>query len=425
MSQKKHTIENINTAISALKAGKGIIIVDHPDRENEGDFMIPAEKITAEILTFMAKKASGLICLAITQEKANALNLPLQQHGKHRPVFNTAFTYSVEAREGVTSGISAADRVHTIQTIIKKNATPEDIAIPGHIFPLIAETGGVLTRPGHTEAAVSLAMYAGYTPAAVIVEIMGNNGEMLKGKALKAFAEQHDCPIVSIAELITYEKLQKNTPTTHPTKNTKNLLPTLKIEATAKLETEAGSFIMAGFTFQKEEYFALFTRMPAQDASATLRIHSACLTGDVFGSKHCDCGQQLTNSLEALQKADLGICLYLPQEGRGIGLLNKIKAYHLQQTQGLDTVDANLALGLPVDKRDYTPVIALLQHFGLSNIQLLTNNPQKLSALTKAGFNVQRSPLSSDPTQTNQYYLKTKKNKCGHFLEIPEVLQNA
>lgn len=401
-------MNKVKQAIEQIAQGKFVIVIDDKDRENEGDLIIAADLITADAITFMAKKASGLICLAITPNKATQLNLPLQLHGEHRPSCNTAFTYSIDARFGISTGIPSTDRAHTIKAVLREDASPADFVIPGHIFPLIAKDNGVLERPGHTEAAVDLARLAGLNPAGVICEIMDDNGEMLRDEALLAFAKLYDIPVISTNELIEYRKQ------TEP-QVINDLAKSIHIASETKINTKFGEFTMMTFFCNDDhrEHVALIKGK--YNSEALVRIHSECLTGDVFSSLHCDCGSQLDLSLEKLAAADFGILIYLKQEGRDIGLTNKLRAYHLQQ-QGLDTVDANLALNLPVDNRDYQPAIALLNHYQIHDMKLLTNNPDKVNALTKAGFNVKRVEIKIDSHQHNHGYLQTKKHKLAHLI---------
>jgi len=401
-----HKVQN---AIEQIKQGKFVIVVDDEKRENEGDLIIAADFITPEAMTFMAKKASGLICLAITQQKADALNLPLQIHGQHRPSCNTAFTYSIDARFGISTGISALDRVHTINTVMQDNACPADIVVPGHIFPLIAKDNGVLERPGHTESAVDLARLAGLNPAGVICEIMNDDGVMIAGDELMAFAKQYDIPIIATNALIAYRQQ-------HDAIAPVNAISEINIASQTMINTKHGEFTMFTFFYHHDarEHIALI-KGNIEQSTALVRIHSECLTGDVFASLHCDCGTQLDQSLQQLANADFGIMIYLRQEGRDIGLTNKLRAYHLQQ-RGLDTVQANQALDLPVDNRDYSPAIAFLKQYPIKHIDLLTNNPDKIAAINQAGFQVTRLPLIVEENQHNHPYLQTKKHVLEHLL---------
>lgn len=403
-------MHNVLQAIQAIKEGKMVIVIDDENRENEGDLIIAAEKITSEAITFMAKKASGLICLAITEQQACRLNLPLQQHGKHKPACSTAFTYSIDARFGVSTGISSQDRKVTIQTAIKDNACPDDIVVPGHIFPLIAKPGGVLERPGHTEAAVDLAKLAGLTPAGVICEIMDEYGVMLCGQALHDFADKHHLPIISVQDLINFQK--KNT-----AQDAANASALVNIASKSVLTTRHGEFTMMTFFCPDDdrEHVALIHGDIAKGDKAEIRIHSECLTGDVFASLHCDCGAQLDSSLQQLAQAELGILIYLRQEGRDVGLTNKIRAYHLQ-AQGLDTVEANIALNLPIDNRHFAPAQRFLQHFGIREVTIYTNNPHKLEILKAIGISTVRKSIIIEPNFHSESYLKAKKEKLAHLL---------
>lgn len=402
-------MNKVKKAIEHIKQGKFVIVVDDKDRENEGDLIIAADFVTPEAITFMAKKASGLICLAITAQKAQCMNLPLQMHGQHRPSCNTAFTYSIDARFGISTGISSTDRVHSIQTIMREDVSPADIVVPGHIFPLIAKDNGVLERPGHTESAVDLARLAGLNPAGVICEIMNDQGMMITGDELFSFAEQYNIPMISTHDLIEYRKQHK------PLVNEKSP-PSIQIASQTILNTKHGEFSMVTFFCKNDtrEHIALI-KGDKNNTDATVRIHSECITGDVFSSLHCDCGDQLDTSLKILSQVSLGIMIYLKQEGRDIGLTNKLRAYNLQQ-QGLDTIEANQALGLPIDNRDYQPAIDFLKQYQLTHINLLTNNPDKIAAIKDAEFNVKRLPLIIAENKNNHQYLKTKKTKLAHLL---------
>ncbi|MDR3501992.1 MAG: 3,4-dihydroxy-2-butanone-4-phosphate synthase [Legionella sp.] len=400
----KHLLATIEQAVETLKAGNMIILIDDEDRENEGDLIIAAEHATPEAINFMSRYGCGLICLSMAEELVDKLQLPMMAQ-KNKSPYGTAFTVSIEAAEGVSTGISAKDRSHTIQVAINSASTAADIISPGHVFPLRARKKGVLERQGQTEGSVDLARLAGLTPAAVICEIINEDGTMSRFDDLVCFSQQHNIPLVTIKDLIDYRVRHE-------------VLVSEAASARIPLQ-DMGDFNMTVFTNELDlkEHFALVK--PAQHANRVplVRIHSECITGDIFGSCKCDCGKQLDQSLAQIA-VEGGILIYLRQEGRGIGLANKLKAYALQD-QGMDTVDANCKLGLPVDNRDYTIAYQILKHFGIDNIRLLTNNPLKIAAIENFGVTVtQRIPLEIDPTTESQGYLKTKKEKMGHFLEI-------
>lgn len=394
----------IEQAISDLQHGRMIILVDDEHRENEGDLVIAAEFASADVINFMAKHGRGLICLPMQESMIDKLNLPMMSSINRSP-YGTAFTVSIEAAVGVSTGISAADRARTIQVAIDPKSSAKDIITPGHVFPLKARAGGVLERAGQTEGSVDLMRLAGLTPAAVICEIINDDGTMSRREQLADFARAHHIAMVSITDLIDYR--------------IKNEL-LVDVAATSRIPLQQhGDFTMTVFDNQLDdaEHFVLIKTPLFNKKSPLVRIHSECITGDLFGSCKCDCGAQLQQSL-AMIAAQGGILIYLRQEGRGIGLANKLKAYALQE-QGLDTVEANVTLGLPVDNRDYAVAFQMLKYFGMDDIRLLTNNPLKVDAITRYGICVsERVALTVEPTCENKAYLKTKKEKLGHLLVV-------
>ncbi|MCC5015347.1 MULTISPECIES: 3,4-dihydroxy-2-butanone-4-phosphate synthase [unclassified Legionella] len=394
----------IEQAISTLKAGRMIMLLDDELRENEGDLVIAAQHITPEAINFMARFGRGLICLPMAGELIDKLQLPMMAQ-KNRSPYGTAFTVSIEAASGVSTGISAYDRAHTIQVAIDSASGPESVISPGHVFPLRARTGGVLERAGQTEGSVDLSILAGLKPAAVICEIINDDGTMSRRDELASFSRKHDIPMVTIKDLIEYrirhEMLVEEAATTRiPLQN-------------------HGDFSMTVFhnKLDSAEHFALIKAPKVTNKIPLVRIHSECITGDVFGSCRCDCGAQLQQAISQIADEG-GILLYLRQEGRGIGLANKLKAYALQE-QGFDTVDANLQLGLPADNRNYAVAFQILKYLGVDTLRLLTNNPHKVEAIEKYGLKVsERVPLLIRPTQENRDYLKTKQEKLGHLLTV-------
>lgn len=404
MESRPKTI-SVEEALEAVRAGRLIIIVDDEDRENEGDLMVAAEKVTPEIINFMAKFGRGLICLSLTRKRVEELQLPpMVQENTAR--FGTAFTVSIDAREGVTTGISAYDRARTILTAINPTTRPEDLARPGHIFPLEAREGGVLARAGQTEASVDLARLAGLYPAGVICEIMKEDGTMARMPDLEAFSREHGIPILTIADLISYRM------------RTETLVRKI---SEADLPTRYGHFRIAVFEdiIHGEHHVALIKGLISADRPTLVRAHSQCLTGDAFASLRCDCGEQLHTAMQMIEKEGAGVILYmLNHEGRGIGLANKIKAYGLQD-EGCDTVEANCRLGFKPDQRDYGIGAQILAALGIRKIRLITNNPRKFRGLSGYGLEiVERVPIQIPPTEENLEYLRAKKEKMGHLLDI-------
>ena len=386
-----------------LRTGRMIILADDEDRENEGDLVMAAEWVTPEAINFMATHGRGLICLTLEEEQVQKLNLPLMTSNINSK-FKTNFTVSIEAAEGVTTGISAFDRAHTIRTAIGENVTANDIHSPGHVFPLKGKDGGVLVRAGHTEASIDLARLAGLKPAGVICEIMNDDGTMARMPELKAFAKKHNIKIGCIADLIRYRLKYDSL---------------VKREVEVRLPTEFGDFKMIGFSnhVDNAEHVALVMGEPKPDEPCLVRVHSECLTGDVFTSRRCDCGSQLHAALKQIAEEGCGVLLYLRQEGRGIGLFNKLKAYALQDA-GHDTVEANQKLGFKADLRDYGIGAQILRSLNLRKLKLLTNNPKKIIALDGYGLEVvERVQLAAFAHSDNIHYLTTKRDKMGHMFD--------
>jgi 3,4-dihydroxy 2-butanone 4-phosphate synthase/GTP cyclohydrolase II len=394
----------IEEAAELYRRGEFVIIVDDEDRENEGDLCIAAEKVTAETINFMARNGRGLICLALTEERCNELDLPpMVEH--NTATYGTAFTVSIEARGRVTTGISAADRAETVRVAIDPKTRPLDLARPGHMFPLRARKGGVLKRAGQTEASVDLAAIAGMTPAAVICEVMNDDGTMARLGDLREFAIRHGLKIISVADIIK-----------HRMRHEKHV----HCLASPVLPTDYGDFRVYAYKndITGEEHVALVKGEIREEDEVLVRVHSSCLTGDVFHSSRCDCGDQLERAFALLEKEGKGVILYLLQEGRGIGLINKLRAYELQD-QGADTIEANAKLGFAPDIRDYGTGSQILRDLGVRRIRLMTNNPAKYVAIEGFGLEiVERVPLEIAPSLTTRKYLEAKKKKLGHILEL-------
>ena len=400
------TISKTEEILEELRQGKMIILVDDEDRENEGDLTMAAEKVTPEAINFMAKYGRGLICLSLAPDIVERLRLPLMVQDNRSP-FKTAFTVSIEAREGVTTGISASDRAHTILTAVADDAKPDDLVQPGHVFPLRARRGGVLFRTGQTEGSVDLARLAGLKPAGVICEIMNDDGTMARMPDLMQFAEKYGLKIATIADLIAYR--MRNESFVHQVAET--VLP-----------TPFGEFKAMAFLNDIDDYehLALVKGHITPEKNVLVRVHSQCLTGDVFGSFRCDCGSQLEKAMDIVQKEGTGVILYMQQEGRGIGLANKLKAYALQD-KGLDTVEANEELGFDADLRDYGVGAQILSALGVRNMRLMTNNPKKIKGLEGYGLVIRgRVPIETVPRPENIKYLLTKCEKLGHIMKLGE-----
>jgi 3,4-dihydroxy 2-butanone 4-phosphate synthase / GTP cyclohydrolase II len=397
----------VEEAIDEIREGRMVVVVDDEDRENEGDLTIAAQFATPEAINFMATHARGLICLCLTEERADELALrPMTDHNE--TPLGTAFTVSVEAREGVTTGISAADRSRTVQVAIHPDSTPHDLVQPGHVFPLRAKPGGVLERIGQTEAAVDLARLAGLNPSGVICEIMNDDGTMARVGDLVPYCERHGLKMITVAELVEYRRRHEKL---------------VERGASVRLPTEYGEFTAVAFRekLNGKTHVALVKGDVDGAENVLVRVHSECLTGDVFHSLRCDCGEQLEQALAQIEAEGTGVLLYMAQEGRGIGLINKLRAYELQE-QGMDTVEANLELGFPADARDYGIGNQILSDLGLSTLRILTNNPKKLTGIDGFGLTVvEQVPIETTPHTENHRYLTTKRDKLGHRLHHQDL----
>lgn len=403
-------ISTVEEALEDIKSGRMIIVVDDETRENEGDIIMAAEMVDAEAVNFIAKHARGLICVALTGERLDRLQLGMMVQ-ENTAKMSTPFTISVDAVHGTTTGISAFDRATTIRSLVDERTKPDDLARPGHIFPLRAARGGVLRRAGHTEAAVDLSRMAGLNPAGVLCEILAEDGTMARGPELTVFAKQWGLKMITVFDLIEYRRKKEKL---------------VRREAEADLPTKYGNFRLIAYegTVDGSESVALIKGEPWKDESALVRVHSQCLTGDVFGSRRCDCGDQLSSALEQICEEGSGVFLYIQQEGRGIGLVNKVRAYALQD-DGRDTVEANEELGFPADLRDYGIGAQILADIGLHKIRLLTNNPKKIIGLKAYGLEVvERRPIEVAPNLKNVRYMSTKRDKLGHlFGELREEVR--
>ncbi len=402
MSSTKSAFATIEEAIEDIRQGKMVVVCDDENRENEGDLTMAAQFVTPEAINFMAKEGRGLICLALSPERCDELGLNLMA-AKNESAFETAFTVSIEARTGVSTGISAADRAHTIQVAIDPQTAPRELVQPGHVFPLKAKAGGTLERVGQTEAAVDLARLAGLIPAGVICEVMNDDGTMARVGDLIPYCERHGLKMITVADLVAYRRRHEKL---------------VERVVSTKLPTAFGDFVAVGYRslVDNKHHVALVKGEIDGQPDVLVRVHSECLTGDVFHSLRCDCGEQLESALAMIQNEGQGVLLYLSQEGRGIGLLNKLRAYKLQE-EGLDTVDANLRLGLPADLRDYGIGAQILVDLGLTSIRILTNNPKKISGLAGHGLSVaDQLPIQHQPNPHNEAYLRAKAERLGHML---------
>ncbi len=398
-------LDSIAEAIEDIKAGKIIIVVDDEDRENEGDFIVAAEHVTPEIINFMASQGRGLICAPLVEERCDELGLDLMVQ-QNSAQYETPFTVSIDLiGHGTTTGISASDRAKTVQALVNPDTKPSELGKPGHIFPLRAKKGGVLRRAGHTEAAIDFARLAGLQPAGAIVEIMNEDGTMARLPELRVIADKFGMKLVSIEDLIAYRLANESL---------------IERQVTVKMPTEWGDFNLTAYrqTTNDQEHLVLHKGEWDADEPVLVRVHSSCMTGDIFGSCRCDCGPQLQKAMETVEKAGKGVIVYMNQEGRGIGILNKLKAYKLQE-EGLDTVEANLKLGFKMDQRDYGIGAQMIRDMGVTKMRLMSNNPTKRIGLVGYGLEiVENVPLEIEPNEHNRFYLETKKAKMGHALKL-------
>lgn len=394
----------VEEAVAAVRNGELVVVTDDETRENEGDLVVAAQKVSDKAINFMTINGRGLICVALPSDRLRKLGIEKLSHRRGGDRFGTAFTESVDAANGITTGISAQDRAETIRVLMDENSKPQDVVSPGHMFPLEAKPGGVLRRAGHTEAAVDLAVMAGLRPAGVICEILREDGKMARLPELREISSRHGLKMISIADLIAYRR------------SSEKLVE--KVRAIS-LPTDLGHFDLHLYRsiVDGEHHLALVMGSPQTEDAPLVRVHSECLTGEVLGSLRCDCGQQLKGAMQMISQAGAGVLVYMRQEGRGIGLANKLHAYELQQTEGLDTVDANTRLGFPADLRDYGIGAQILLDLGLKRIRLMTNNPRKIVGLQGYGLTiVERIPIVHEPTEYSEAYLHTKKVKLGHLL---------
>jgi 3,4-dihydroxy 2-butanone 4-phosphate synthase / GTP cyclohydrolase II len=393
----------IEEAIEDVRQGKMVVVCDDEDRENEGDLVLAAQFATPEAVNFMAKEGRGFICLALTAERCDELGLDLMTSKNESPL-ETPFTVTIEAREGVTTGISAHDRARTIQVAVDPTSSPRDLVQPGHVLPLKARDGGVLERIGHTEASVDLARLAGLNPAGVICEVMNDDGTMARVDDLIAYCAKHDLKMVTIADLVAYRRKHDKL---------------IERVVSTGMPTAFGDFEVVGYRslVDDKHHIAMVKGHVEGESDVLVRVHSECLTGDVFHSLRCDCGEQLESALAMIEEEGRGVLLYLSQEGRGIGLLNKLRAYKLQEEEGFDTVDANLKLGLPADLRDYGIGAQILKDLGLTSLRILTNNPKKIIGMEGYGLSVtDQVPIQPTPNPHNEAYLRAKRDRMGHIL---------
>ncbi len=400
-------LATVEEAIAEYARGRFVIIADEESRENEGDLSMPAEFVTTEALSFMLRYTSGIVCVSVDGERLDKLRIPLMV-GNNQASYGTAFTVSVDARLGISTGVSAHDRARTVNILADPAAQPDDLVMPGHVYPLRAREGGVLVRAGHTEATLDLCRLAGLQTAAVLCELMSPDGTMMRLPQIKRFAARHQFKVITISQLIRYRVTRERL---------------IERVATTTLPTKWGEFILHAYRsdIDPDEHAALVFGDVSSSADPILvRVHSQCVSGDVFGSLRCDCGEQAQLALQRIAEEGRGVFLYMRQEGRGIGFHNKVRAYELQETEGLDTVEANTALGFPADRRDYGVGMQILVDLGLRKIRLLTNNPDKRAGLEGYGLEVvERVPLMIAPNRHNKRYLETKRDKLGHFIDIP------